>query len=1046
MSEDGEGAFSFYLYPTAVPEDDVYVNIVAPAARDEQRYVFVNDDIAEILYWAAGEMDPKEVRVTYNPNVMKLDNTEINLMLKLLVDLDGGKTKDYRFINTEQSVLPVDIVLLPSLYNTAGAKSVYVRQSSTGTQVAEGSNGFESSYDVYLRPCSGEMLDAIHVQMTSTIPDQIVITPSELEGSNFSNDECKATVTVSAIDDDIVEGDHYTVILHTVSNRATGEEIMLTDESPLYAANVLVTIYDDDTPGMIIEETNGVTATAELNAAAKVAVGVDSYYEDEYTMRLTKQPAGTVEVIVESTAVASDVDIAATPPGRDFTRRKQVHVNGVETHSVFFTPSNWHQPVTILVTAIDDDIEEGVDWLNFASQPSNLGQIQGPLIISGGDSPYVPQVGDPVMLPHESNPPEFIIPPGVTIDMTTELVFEYKQVDTVVFNHLDAKGAAEATIIPEQFIGMGMIQDLIILGRGPFQGIIHSGLEVLTFNFGEEDNLLYVNETTEAVHVVNLDATDRSSDDYVVVRDLSGPMMINGGQGADIVNVSSVDERKLDTIRALLMFDGGVDEDTDVLYLDNSGDTNRDDIINMTRLLVELESMEVPAEMSLTNETNPIHPRDSYLVTLRNATGGSFGFTLDDPLTGRVGITTAQIPYPPTVRQIEYAISMALLPDQKSCGWLNTSDCSTAVRAWQMGQSYTYFIAFMGQRLNEGVSLALNSENLENYYEETFLNTTNDAILKNSDVAYSNIDDLIIPLGYQGNVVGNIRGSSANHTYIEALAGEDDKFFISSDANENHATALEVEVLYGLLDYIRGHVHIELNSGRHRLFVSDCFSEIPKGVGTNGFLEITNSSITNLGDDFGDIFFSTTGGHWLDDFTLWFGNGGDQILVTSIPTHETNTTRITTSVHAGKGDDTIHVVLDWDAHGAALFVANGQEDDDVIDARNSTMPMILFGDGGGDTLYGGVNENILIGDYGQIFWVDESGTTVARQGGGGYGDFTDNTLRHPRLIESLYPPLITNWVPTNNFDSGSDTIHGNGARDLIFGSGGAQGQYCFMSQ
>ena len=416
----------------------------------------------------------------------------------------------------------------------------------------------------------------------------------------------------------------------------------------------------------------------------------------------------------------------------------------------------------------------------------------------------------------------------------------------------------------------------------------------------------------------------------------------------------------------------------------------------------------------------------------------SFSFTLDDPTTARTDITTAAIPFPPTVQQIEYAIDMALLPDQKSCGELGNSTCASTVRAWQLGNSDTYIIIFAGERLNAGVSLALNSADLENYYEEIFLNVTNDAIMETSGVAYTNIDDLVIHIGFQGNVVGNIRGTSANHTYIETLFGEDDKFFISSDANENHDTALSVDVLYGLLDYIRGDLHIELNSGRHRLFVSDCFSLIPKGAGTNGFLEITNSSIINLGDEFGDIFFSTYGGHWLDDFTLWFGTGDDQILVTSIPTHEINTTRITTTVHAGKGDDTIHVTLDLNEHGdAALFIANGQEDDDVIDATNSTMHMILLGDGGDDTLYGGSNENVLIGDYGQIKWADESGTIVARQGGGGYGDFTDNTLRNIYLVESLYPPLYTNRVPTNSFDSGSDTIHGNANRDIIFGSGGA---------
>ena len=528
MTEDGDGAFTFYLYPTAVPDDDLYVNIVAPAARDENRYVFVNDNIAEILYWPSGEMQPQEVRVTYNTDVMKLDNTEINLMIKLLVDVDGNKTKDSRYINTEQSVLPVDITLLPSINNTDGAKSVYVRESSTGTAVMEGDNGFESTYDVYLRPCSGEMLDAVHVQMTTTNQDQVVLTPSELTGTHFVNDECKATVTVSAVDDVMPEGTHYTVILHTVENQTSGEQIILTDGSPLYAANVLVTIYDDDSPGVIIEESNGVTALAELDDAAKNAIGNLSFFEDEYTMRLTMQPSGIVEVIVESIEVASDVDLSATPAGRDFSKRTQILINGEELSSVFFTPENWHIGVTISVTAIDDSIEEGVDWLNFASQPSNLGLLQGPLIISGGDSPDVPDVGSPLMLPHEWNPSEFIIPPNVIIDMTTELVFEENQVDTVIFNHLDQKGNAEGTIIPNQFLGMGMIRDIFNLGSGPFSGISYDQIEVLTFNFGEEANMLYVNGTAEAVHLVNLDSTDKASDDYVYVYSLSGPMLING--------------------------------------------------------------------------------------------------------------------------------------------------------------------------------------------------------------------------------------------------------------------------------------------------------------------------------------------------------------------------------------------------------------------------------------------------------------------------------------------------------------------------------------
>lgn len=390
MTEDGDGEFSFYLYPTTLPDGDLYVNIVAPAARDEKRYVLVNGEMSSILFWAPGDMAPKEVHVTYNPDVMKLDISEVNLMLKILVDVDGGKTKDKRFINTEQSVLPIDIVLLPSLHNSAGARSLAVRENLGGTLVAEGNKGFETSYDLYLRPCSTDMIEAIRVEIYSTIPNQIILTPTVLTGLHF-NSKCTATVHVVAVDDDWVEGNHYTTIIHNVQNRTNGEYIMLSDGTPLVATNILVTIYDDDAPGVIIEESQGVTSIAELDNSAKAVVGDTSYYEDEYFIRLTKQPVGTVEIILDSVELATDVDIAATPAGRDFSKRKQVLVNGVESYHLYFSPENWFERVAITVTAIDDNIEEGVDFLNFASQPSNLGHIQGPLILFGGESPFVPQ-------------------------------------------------------------------------------------------------------------------------------------------------------------------------------------------------------------------------------------------------------------------------------------------------------------------------------------------------------------------------------------------------------------------------------------------------------------------------------------------------------------------------------------------------------------------------------------------------------------------------------------------------------------------------------
>jgi hypothetical protein len=340
--------------------------------------------------------------------------------------------------------------------------------------------------------------------------------------------------------------------------------------------------------------------------------------------------------------------------------------------------------------------------------------------------------------------------------------------------------------------------------------------------------------------------------------------------------------------------------------------------------MVEVDTMDVPDVVAEDEDSvkNPILPRESFLVSLRNSTGGTFSFNLNDPITRRTGIKTAELPYTASVRQIENVLDFALIPNHKSCGRLNTSTCSSTARVWQLGKSDTFVVVFVGERLNTGVSLALNPGNLVNFSDEIFLNETNAVVMKNSDVAYTNIDELRITLGYQGDVVGNIRGTTAD-TYIETQDG-DDKFFIASDANENHATALPVRVLYGLLDYIEGDLHLNLNAGQHRLLMSDSFSAIPKGVGSNGFAVLSNSSLINLGDAVGDIFYSSLGGNWSNDVTLWMGTGDDKIDVVSIPSAPGSPSRTTTSVHCGRGRDVVHVNLAAEENVGGLFVANGQ--------------------------------------------------------------------------------------------------------------------------
>ena len=262
---------------------------------------------------------------------------------------------------------------------------------------------------------------------------------------------------------------------------------------------------------------------------------------------------------------------------------------------------------------------------------------------------------------------------------------------------------------------------------------------------------------------------------------------------------------------------------------------------------------------------------------------------------------------------------------------------------------------------------------MENFYSETYLNSTNDILDVNSDVAYTNVERLDIYTGEQ-EIVVNVRGTSAE-TFIETQ-DSDDRIFVSSDADLDVTNAESVDVLFGILDYVEEDLHFECNGGVHRLMISDVFSTIPKGVGTEGPAELTESSLLNLADNLGNIEFVASSGNFYEGVTLWLGTEGDHLNVTSI--QSLGPYRTTTSVHAGNGSDVLSINLENSNH--SLFVANGQGDDDVLDATHSSLPVILFGDGGNDELYGGSNADVLIGDYGLVFWKDDSGAEIARAG------------------------------------------------------------------
>ena len=131
MSEDGllSEQFQFHIFPTQKPDDNVVVEIVAPVARNGETFLLVNDKEIEKFTFTSTNYAPRSVTVSYNPLVLKLTVTEVNLMLKLLVKLDGDEdtTFDEKFRQTEQVSYCLSIYFV-SLMSWAGRLIYHGRQ------------------------------------------------------------------------------------------------------------------------------------------------------------------------------------------------------------------------------------------------------------------------------------------------------------------------------------------------------------------------------------------------------------------------------------------------------------------------------------------------------------------------------------------------------------------------------------------------------------------------------------------------------------------------------------------------------------------------------------------------------------------------------------------------------------------------------------------------------------------------------------------------------------------------------------------------------
>ncbi|MGB2762060.1 MAG: Calx-beta domain-containing protein [Minisyncoccales bacterium] len=191
--------------------------------------------------------------------------------------------------------------------DTAG---VTVTESADSTDIAEG--GATDTYDVVLtsEPTNDVVITISPDSQTTTNPTSLTFT-----SANWNTAQ---TVTVTAIDDDVAEGDHTSTITHSsASDDANYNGISI--------SSVTATITDNDTAGITVEPISGLTTTEAGGA-------------DTFTVVLDSQPTHDVTIALSSSDTGEGT---------------------VSASSLTFTSVNWSTAQTVTVTGVDDDVDDG---------------------------------------------------------------------------------------------------------------------------------------------------------------------------------------------------------------------------------------------------------------------------------------------------------------------------------------------------------------------------------------------------------------------------------------------------------------------------------------------------------------------------------------------------------------------------------------------------------------------------------------------------------------------------------------------------------------
>jgi Ca2+-binding RTX toxin-like protein len=156
---------------------------------------------------------------------------------------------------------------------------------------------------------------------------------------------------------------------------------------------VVVDVYDDDAPSVIVVESGGSTDVVEGGATDTVQIVLSKAPVGDETVRVYVQPVKTRSTGGDAPAYF-EFQVTVDGPG--------VVLDGSRPY-VTFDSTNWNVAKTITVTAINDAFIDGSDTQVFAPGPQTVNKIRGPLFVEGAAGEGSISLPEPLLLPGELN-------------------------------------------------------------------------------------------------------------------------------------------------------------------------------------------------------------------------------------------------------------------------------------------------------------------------------------------------------------------------------------------------------------------------------------------------------------------------------------------------------------------------------------------------------------------------------------------------------------------------------------------------------------------